>query len=77
MTRAQKLNLANANVANQRAWIAQCGGDLAGYIAHYGSVDDPEHYGDGGEAIYRADMAALADCIVGLVRLTLTQRAAR
>lgn len=44
---------------SQRQWMEQCGGSLAGYIAKYGSASDPQHYGDGGEAIYAADKAAL------------------
>jgi hypothetical protein len=28
-------------------------------VARYGSKDDPEHYGDGREAIYAADMGEL------------------
>jgi hypothetical protein len=48
-----------AEVRAQREWIEACGGDLAGYVATYGSKDDPEHYGYGGEAIYAADMAQL------------------
>lgn len=47
-------------LAKQREWIDHCGGDLQGYIANYGSVDDPEHSGDGAEPIYAADMAQLA-----------------
>lgn len=45
----------------QEAWIRAHGGDLPGYVAFYGSADDPGHYGDGGEAIYKADMVALAE----------------
>jgi hypothetical protein len=48
-----------AEVRAQREWIEACGGDLAGYVATYGSKDAPEHSGDGGEAIYAADMAQL------------------
>lgn len=43
----------------QRRWIAEHGGDLIGYVTRYGSKDDARHYGDGGELIYAADMAAL------------------
>jgi hypothetical protein len=46
-------------VAQQKDWIARCGGDLEGYIANYGSVHDEQHSGDGGEAIYAADIAYL------------------
>jgi hypothetical protein len=48
-----------ARVDEQRTWIAQCGGDLAGYIRHYGDPGLERCYGDGGTAIYRADMAEL------------------
>jgi hypothetical protein len=40
-------------------WVYEHGGTLAGYIQRYGSKDDPEHYGEGGEAIYAADIAEL------------------
>lgn len=46
-------------IREQRQWIAEHGGDLYGYIRRYGAASDPEHYGDGGEAIYLADKAAL------------------
>ncbi len=48
-------------ITEQRQWIEEHGGDLAGYVARYGSRDDANHYGDGGEAIYQADIDALAD----------------
>lgn len=44
-------------VIDQAIWIRDHGGNLAGYVERYGSKDDPEHYGDGGEAIYAADLA--------------------
>ena len=46
-------------IAEQRDWIAEHGGSLAGYVERYGSKDDPKHYGDGGELIYAADVGAL------------------
>jgi hypothetical protein len=46
-------------IAEQRDWIAEHGGSLAGYIERYGSQYDAKHYGDGGELIYAADVAAL------------------
>lgn len=46
-------------IADQEAWIENHGGDLAGYVARYGSASDPDHYGNGGEAIYKADTDAL------------------
>jgi hypothetical protein len=48
-----------ARVVEQEKWIEECGGGLSGYIEHYGHSTDPEHYGDGAEAIYAADQAAL------------------
>lgn len=49
----------NQRIAEQRRWIDEHGGDLSGYVERYGSSYDAEHYGDGGEMIYAADMAAL------------------
>jgi hypothetical protein len=48
-----------AEVRAQREWIEAHGGTEAGYVAIYGSKDDPGRGGDGGEAIYAADMAQL------------------
>ena len=59
MTSSHDATIEN-RLAFERKWIYEHGGNLTGYIARYGSVDDPKHYGDGGEAIYAADMAALA-----------------
>lgn len=56
MSRAERIQ---EYIQQQEAWIQQCGGDLAGYIANYGSKNDPNHSGDGGEAIYAADVAQL------------------
>ena len=47
-------------IAEQHAWMRQCGGDLAGYVTRYGTGLCADHYGDGGELIYAADVAALA-----------------
>ena len=41
-------------IAEQEEWIEDHGSDLAGYIARY------EGYGNGGAAIYAADLARLA-----------------
>jgi hypothetical protein len=49
----------NHQMLEQLKWIADHGNTLAGYVARYGSANDPEHYGDGGEAIYAADVAEL------------------
>lgn len=44
-------------VREQEDWIKQCGGGngLMGYLARYGEPGTGHCYGDGGEAIYRAD----------------------
>ena len=44
---------------SQRKWFADHGSSLYAYVERYGSVDDEEYYGDGGEAIYKADKDAL------------------
>lgn len=59
MARETKVAFWTSQVAQQKAWIDRCGGDLAGYVKTYGSKDDPKHSGDGGEAIYAADTGAL------------------
>ena len=46
-------------IADARAWIDKCGGDLAGYVERYGTKDDPDRSGNGGEAIYQADVDTL------------------
>lgn len=46
-------------LAREYLWVARCGSTLEGYIEHYGSKDDPDHYGDGGELIYAADIAKI------------------
>lgn len=51
------------SVAEQVQWIAEHGGSLAGYVERYGSANDAEHHGDGGEAIYFADLNELARLI--------------
>lgn len=40
--------------------MTSCGRTIGGYIKTYGSAHDPGHSGDGGEAIYAADIAALS-----------------
>ena len=47
------------DIIEQMKWIASCGGSRAGYIKKYGSSSDPDHHGDGGEAIFDADQAEL------------------
>lgn len=43
----------------QEQWIMEHGRNLEGYVARYGSIHTPERYGNGGEAIYEADLAEL------------------
>lgn len=50
-----------AQLAAQERWIHDHGANLAGYIERYGSKDSPTHFGEGGEAIFAADMQALED----------------
>ncbi len=64
---SRRLDYLAAQVAQQRAWIQACGGDLAGYIARYGDSDAPYgkpvseggRYGEGGQRIFEADAEAL------------------
>ena len=42
----------------QRKWFAGHGSSLYAYVERFGSVDDKEYYGNGGEAIYKADKDA-------------------
>jgi hypothetical protein len=60
--RTTKKTRALAAMMDQLKWVADHGNDLAGYMARYGSKLDPDHYGNGGEAIYAADMAELRKC---------------
>lgn len=53
-------------IAEQEEWIRGCGGTLSGYVARYGSRRDEEHAGDGGEAIFAADKAALDELLAQL-----------
>jgi hypothetical protein len=43
----------------QIKWIESCGATRAGYVARYGAADNPNKSGNGGEAIYNADIAYL------------------
>jgi hypothetical protein len=45
-------------VLSQRRWIFDHGGSLQGYVDRYGSRNG-EHFGNGGEAIYEADINQL------------------
>jgi hypothetical protein len=55
-TRAAKLL---ERLIEQRRFIYDHGGTREGYIATYGSAFAPDHYGDGGELIYDADLNAM------------------
>lgn len=57
------VNAINA-VAEQEDWIEDHGGDIAGYVARYGSIIDKQHHGNGGEAIYAADMVRLSTLVI-------------
>jgi len=46
-------------IAEQEEWIEDHGSDLAGYLARY------EGHGNGGAAIYAADLARLASIVAG------------
>ncbi len=59
---------------DQSKWIASHGGDLAGYVRRYGSVNEPLHYGDGGEAIYAADIGAMERLMKVALRRKLFRR---
>lgn len=50
----------SGQVAEQRRWITECGGDLAGYVSRYGDPLMDRCFGDGGSAIFKADLAELA-----------------
>lgn len=55
---ARKARLAR-EIQSQRDWIREHGNTWHGYVERYGSVNDPEHHGEGGELIYVADCARL------------------
>jgi hypothetical protein len=52
-----QLSKADERVEQQRRWLIDHGRNEAGYVARYGSHMDREHVGDGGEAIFAADLA--------------------
>lgn len=61
-------------IKDQYQWIADHGGDQAGYVRRYGSAKDADHYGDGGEAIFMADEATLGRLLIQGVRAGLFKR---
>jgi len=57
------------DIAERRRWIDQCGATLPGYVLTYGRSEDADRAGDGGEAIYAADIAALRNAEARLAAL--------
>lgn len=60
--RVNLLSKPEKQLEDQRKWIDECGGDLDGYVKRYGSKKDKgtdRCHGEGGEAIYEADIDAL------------------
>lgn len=77
-----KIALAQERLLDQVDWISDHGWTLEGYIARYGAREDPARYGEGGEAIYEADIAELArraqayeKALRGKVSVTVEERA--
>lgn len=64
-----KINMLKKFIDEQKKWIADHGGDLNGYIARYGIPGTDSCYGNGGEAIYKADSDALRAFETQLVAL--------
>lgn len=72
-----RLGVAAEAIREQQRWIDDHGGCLSGYVERYGDPDFPVelmgwdgqtwtgHHGDGGTAIYQADMSHL-DHLVGM-----------
>lgn len=58
-TQAKRVTKARERVEEERRWIREHGRNLMGYVERYGEDDDPDKYGDGGRAIYAADLGAL------------------
>lgn len=61
-TTGKKTAAAARRLATERKWFEDHGGTLSAYVARYGAAADPDRYGDGGEAIYAADLAAVKRC---------------
>jgi hypothetical protein len=61
-------------IAEQRGWIEAHGGSCAGYVRTNGSAADADCDGDGGEAIYDADVDALRRLIVRAHSGVLTEK---
>lgn len=52
-------NWKETEIASQVKWIRERGDTIDGYIDRYGSLTNAQHYGNGGELIYVADIVAL------------------
>jgi hypothetical protein len=74
---ADRLAKALQTLAIERQWLEEHGSTEAGYVARYGSRQDPGHYGSGGEAIYAADLKAVqrAEAIVDRLLAQAAKRA--
>lgn len=60
MARVNKRDFLTREIARQKEWIKEHGGDVFGYVKRYGMLHGADGwYGDGGEAIYYADHAHL------------------
>lgn len=56
MARVSKRDFLLREIARQKEWIKEHGGDIFGYVKRYGMRGDPSGwYGDGGELIFQAD----------------------
>ena len=61
MARETKRQKAERRVKELRSRMDQCGGNLDGYVARYGSSYSPDQFGMGGEIIYQADIQELRE----------------
>lgn len=77
MTLLNQIDKARKEFEAHQRWLREHGHDVAGYVERYGSKDDPEHYGDGGEAIYAADRAAMKRAEEHYLALTNKNRSKR
>lgn len=77
MNRRDRIDFYRKQVAAQRQWINEHGGNEAGYVELYGAASDPNKYGDGGEAIFKADSDALVKYEQQLAALLEQDRGSR
>lgn len=59
MNRIAKHEKLRQRVLAQRKWIHEHGSNPAGYVTRYGDPGADRCYGNGGTAIWKADLAAL------------------